>query len=184
MLNFDSIELNLCLDFYELLLVHTDEFKVFPCNVVIIVLHFSEGLFVILQELIDVLILPFLNLMDFNFHSQVKLIVKFDHLTLVSLDQINSFFIKLPLELPNFEIKVFLFVFNMCGVTDLVSDILVLVFLLVLNHVLFVVGMVRFFFRHQCVGLNDDLFLVIAVLVLQMLNLLLVNLNLSFMVFL
>jgi hypothetical protein len=44
-----------------------------PGYVVLVLLHFSEGVLVVLHQLIDVLMLALLNLVDLNFLPQFKL---------------------------------------------------------------------------------------------------------------
>lgn len=91
MLNSYLILLNLITNIYELFLVHSDELQVLPGDVVVVLFHFLECLLVILHQVIDVLVLTFLNLMDLHLHAKFKLVFQLLELSLVVLDESESF---------------------------------------------------------------------------------------------
>ena len=72
MVNVLLVLLDLSSDINQLFLVHLDEFQVLPCDIIVVFLHFSEGFLVVLHEVVDMLVLPLFNLMDFDFESEFK----------------------------------------------------------------------------------------------------------------
>lgn len=74
MLNGDFVLLSLILDVNAFFFVHPDKFKIFPCNIIVVIFHFSECFFMIFAQLIDVLIFPFFNLMHLNFSSELQFV--------------------------------------------------------------------------------------------------------------
>ena len=63
------ILLCLILNINALFLVHSNELKILPGDVIVIVFHLSEGFFMVDAQLIDVLILSLFNLMHLNLSS-------------------------------------------------------------------------------------------------------------------
>jgi hypothetical protein len=59
----------LILDVDALFFVHSNELKILPGDVIIIIFHLSKCFFMIDAKLIDMLILSFFNFMHFNFSS-------------------------------------------------------------------------------------------------------------------
>lgn len=133
----------------------------------------------VFQQFIDVLIFSFLNFVDLDLLSQFQFFLELFILSFVSLNQVYSIFIKLAFQFRNFKIKVLLLSFDRSGVSDLVANVLILVLLFVFDHVLLIVSVVLLLLVHELGGLVSDLLLVVAVLVLQMLDLLLVDLDLG-----
>jgi hypothetical protein len=86
MLNGYLVLLNLVSNVDELLFVHPDELQVLLRNVVIVLLHFFEGFLVVLHKIVDVLVFTLLNLVDFDLHSELKLILKLLELCLIAGD--------------------------------------------------------------------------------------------------
>lgn len=133
----------------------------------------------VFQQFIDVLIFSFFNFVDLDLLSQFQFFLELFILSFVSLNQVYSIFIKLAFQFRNFKIKVLLLSFDRSGVSDLVANVLILVLLFVFDHVLLIVSVVLLLLVHELGGLVSDLLLVVAVLVLQMLDLLLVDLDLG-----
>jgi len=52
--------------------MHLYQLQVLTSDVVVVLLHLTESLLVVLHQVIDMLIFPFLNLMYFNFESEFK----------------------------------------------------------------------------------------------------------------
>jgi len=63
------ISQRLRLQISEFLTVLFNQFEILAGNIVLVLLHLSESLFVVVHQFINVLIFALLNLMDFNFHS-------------------------------------------------------------------------------------------------------------------
>lgn len=72
-----------------LLLELLDDVEVFFGDVVVVLFHLAEGVLVIDHEVVDVLVLPLLDLVDFDFHAQVELSVQGAHLVLVDGDELD-----------------------------------------------------------------------------------------------
>jgi len=63
-----------------------NQFEILAGNIVLVLLHLSESLFVVVHQFINVLIFALLNLMDFNFHSQVQLSLQLPEFLFVVVD--------------------------------------------------------------------------------------------------
>ena len=73
-LNQNGVLANLFLDLFQLLLVHFDELQVFTRDIVVVLLHLTEGLLVVDHELVDVLVLALLDFVDLHFGLQGQLV--------------------------------------------------------------------------------------------------------------
>ena len=94
MVHFGSIEVDLCLDFDEFLLVHADKLEVLTRDVVVVVFHFSERLLMVFQKLIDMLVLSFLDLVNLDLLSQIEFVIELNPLALILLDKLDSLLIE------------------------------------------------------------------------------------------
>lgn len=63
-----------------------NQLKILSCNLVLIVFHLFERSFVVAHQLINMLILAFLNLVDLDFHPKIKLSFKFLKLMLIRVN--------------------------------------------------------------------------------------------------
>ena len=90
MLDSDLILFNLVTDIYQFLSVHSNQLQVFTSDVVVVLFHFSEGVFVIFHKLIDMLILSFFNLVNFDFHSKFEFFLMRFHLSFIVAYQLKS----------------------------------------------------------------------------------------------
>jgi len=80
------ISQRLRLQISEFLTVLFNQFEILAGNIVLVLLHLSESLFVVVHQFINVLIFALLNLMDFNFHSQVQLSLQLPEFLFVVVD--------------------------------------------------------------------------------------------------
>lgn len=75
------------LDLLYLFFMHLDELNVLTSDVIVVLLHLTESVLVIEHELVDMLVLAFLDLMDFDLHAELELITQFVELRLVARNQ-------------------------------------------------------------------------------------------------
>jgi len=80
------ISQRLRLQISEFLTVLLNQFEILAGNIVLVLLHLSESLFVVVHQFINVLIFALLNLMNFNFHSQVQLSLQLPEFLFVVVD--------------------------------------------------------------------------------------------------
>ena len=64
-----------------------NQFQIFTGDVVLVLLHLSESLFVVVHQLVDVFIFALLNFVDFDLHSQVELSLQLPQLLFVVFDE-------------------------------------------------------------------------------------------------
>ena len=63
-----------------------NQFQIFTGDVVLVLLHLGESLFVVVHQLVDVFIFALLNFVDFDLHSQVELSLQLPQLLLVIIN--------------------------------------------------------------------------------------------------
>jgi len=80
------ISQRLRLQISEFLTVLLNQFEILAGNIVLVLLHLSESLFVVVHQFINVLIFALLNLMNFDFHSQVQLSLQLPEFLFVVVD--------------------------------------------------------------------------------------------------
>jgi len=85
----------------------------------------------IVHELINVLIFAFLNLVDFDLHSEVKLSLKLFQFCFVIFDEAFFREIKLCLEVFNFFLELFFFTLYLSDVALFVDTVLIFTFIFV-----------------------------------------------------
>jgi len=64
-----------------------NQFQIFTGDVVLVLLHLGESLFVVVHQLVDVFIFALLNFVDFDLHSQVELSLQLPQLLFVVFDE-------------------------------------------------------------------------------------------------
>jgi hypothetical protein len=64
-----------------------NQFQIFTGDVVLVLLHLSESLFVVVHQLVDVFIFALLDFVDFHLHSQVELSLQLPQLLFVVFDE-------------------------------------------------------------------------------------------------
>jgi hypothetical protein len=64
-----------------------NQFQIFTGDVVLVLLHLGESLFVVVHQLVDVFIFALLNFVDFHLHSQVELSLQLPQLLFVVFDE-------------------------------------------------------------------------------------------------
>jgi hypothetical protein len=64
-----------------------NQFQIFTGDVVLVLLHLGESLFVVVHQLVDVFIFALLDLVDFHLHSQVELSLQLPQLLFVVFDE-------------------------------------------------------------------------------------------------
>ena len=113
----------------------SDDVEVLFRDVVVVLLHFTEGGLVVDHEIVDVLVLALLNLVDLDLHTEGQLLLEFLQLLLVNRDQVLFVGLKGLLE----SVKVLLMVLRLR--LDL-RDVGLVVTLVVLLLVLFAVTII------------------------------------------
>ena len=151
----------------------SDDVEVLLRDVVVVLLHFTEGGLVVDHEIVDVLVLALLNLVDLDLHTEGQLLLEFLQLLLVNRDQVLFVGLKGLLE----SVKVLLMVLRLR--LDL-RDVGLVVTLVVLLLVLFAVTIIGFGPLMVLVLLSHDLgsfglgafdsFLVLVLVVLHLLK--------------
>jgi len=68
------------------LAVLLNQFQIFTGDVVLVLFHLGESLFVVVHQLVNVFIFALLNFVDFHLHSQVKLSLQLPQLLLVIIN--------------------------------------------------------------------------------------------------
>jgi hypothetical protein len=63
-----------------------NQFQIFTGDVVLVLFHLSESLFVVMHQLVNVFIFALLNFVDFDLHSQVELSLQLPQLLLVIIN--------------------------------------------------------------------------------------------------
>lgn len=89
-----------------------NQLEVLTGDVVLVLLHLGESLLVVVHQLINVFVFALFDLVDLNFHSQVKLSLQLPQLLFVIFDEAFLGELKLSLELFDLFLKVFLFFLN------------------------------------------------------------------------
>ena len=64
-----------------------NQFQIFTGDVVLVLFHLSESLFVVMHQLVNVFIFALLNFVDFDLHSQVELSLQLPQLLFVVFDE-------------------------------------------------------------------------------------------------
>jgi hypothetical protein len=64
-----------------------NQFQIFTGDVVLVLLHLGESLFVVVHQLVDVFIFALLDFVDFHLHSQVELSLQLPQLLFVVFDE-------------------------------------------------------------------------------------------------
>ena len=64
-----------------------NQFQIFTGDVVLVLLHLGESLFVVVHQLVDVFIFALLDFVDFDLHSQVELSLQLPQLLFVVFDE-------------------------------------------------------------------------------------------------
>ncbi len=95
------------LDLFYLLFMHLDQLDVLASDVIVVLLHLTESVLVVEHELVDVLVLAFLDLMDFNLHAELELITQFVELRLVARNQRLLLVLECALEHDVFALQFF-----------------------------------------------------------------------------
>lgn len=95
------------LDLLYLLFMHLDQLDVLASDVIVVLLHLTESVLVVEHELVDVLVLAFLDLMDFDLHAELKLITQFVELRLVARNQRLLLVLECALEHDVFTLQFF-----------------------------------------------------------------------------
>jgi len=156
MLNSDLILFNLVTDIYQFLSVHSNQLQVFTSDVVVVLFHLSEGVFVVFHKLIDMLILSFFNLVNFNFHSKFEFFLKRFHLSFVVAYQLKSLHVEKLFQLLIGLVEFFLLIFDFTLVSGFLSNIGLLLLLLLSKHVSITFTVVDVLFTHDFLGVDGD----------------------------
>jgi hypothetical protein len=82
----DSILTYLFFDLGQLFFVNLDEFQVLPSDVVVVLLHFTEGLLVVGHQLVNVLILALLYFVNLDLHAEGEFFLKQHEFVVVILN--------------------------------------------------------------------------------------------------
>ena len=105
MLNRDFVLLNLTSNIDELLSVHSNELKILSGDIIVVLFHFLESQLMVHHQFVDMLVLSFFNLVNFNFHSQFELLSENFHFFLIFLNEHDSLLVKTTLEVLVVAIK-------------------------------------------------------------------------------
>ena len=178
-LHCDLVGLNLVADVDQFLSGHPDEFEVLSRDVVVVLLHLAECLLVVFHEVINVLVFSLLDLVALHFQSKVQFFLQVLELLLVLIDQALSSEVEVFLELEQVAIQLLLGVVDVSLVLEIVTRVVVLELALVLEHFFVPVGVEDSLLFHHFLGINFNTVAVVAVLVLEMLDFLHKDFNLS-----
>ena len=176
--------LDLFADFSEADSVRANQLEVLSGDVVVVLLHFLECGLVSLHQVVDVLVLAFLDLVDFNLHPKVKLTPQFAQLLVVIVDQLFAQGIEC-VALGGQLLLAFLLADVNLVVRLLLGLMVVVLFLLLhLHHLEFALSVLLLLLEHDGVSVGLDLLLTVLVVVLKVANLLHEDFELSAVTFL
>lgn len=133
-----------------------DQFEVLARDIVLILLHLGEGLLVVVHQFVNVFVLAFFNLVDFDFHPQVQLSLQLLQLDFVVLNEGLFLVVEVCLQVFDFLLQFVLFALDFSDVRLFIDNVLRLALTLVVKVVLFSFGVVLFFPPHIGVGVLLD----------------------------
>ena len=149
-----------------------DDLKVLIRDVIVVLLHLTEGRFMIDHQIVDVLVFALLDLMQLHLHPKFELFLQGDLLLLVERNERLLVLLELLLERVEILLVLLRLLLNLADVRLVVPLVVLLLVLLAQTIVVLGRAVVRVLVPHDLGTLRLRLLDSLAVLVLVMLHLL------------
>ena len=164
--------LDLQLDVLILLLQLLDDVQVLLRDVIVVLLHLTEGRFMINHQIVDVLVLSFLDFVQLDLHTELELFLKGDLLLLVERDERLLVLLERLLQRVQVLLVCLRLLLNLTDVRLVVSLVVLLFVLLPLAVLVLRLAVMLVFVAHDFGTVRLCLLDGLSVLVLMMLHLL------------